>query len=380
MVDDNSRGEQSTDHARRQEEVQKKFREKLDELRKKFAEDLTNIVFDGNIRRSKNEMLKKFLKDFNKNYNEYINQIALDSLNTGANDLFVELYKHFKVFLDGTKPNKKEGYTNCWQSFLEGCQHMFFWFKCNMGDIFDMRNGKNDYVNKPRQTPIAIDPSSFYGWRYLRSVDIPDNIKFIKKQAFSCSSITSIRMNNVEEIGILCFQECHKLESIEMPKVTKIPEGIDSSAFAGCIALKSIYMPEVTRIPERAFSGCEKLESIYMPKVTEIPEGAFSENTNLKQIFVSKDFNLDEHKSLSEKFPDLQFIKIDKESFNQEIWNELNEAEQRVLNYYDNKTVAAPPRSPDRYEQETKEDPQNPLQKDNSEEGPAEPPNRRPSM
>ena len=69
MVDDNSRGEQSTDHVTRQEEVQKKFREKLDELRKKFAEDLTNIVFDGNIRRSKNEMLKKFLKDFNKNYN-----------------------------------------------------------------------------------------------------------------------------------------------------------------------------------------------------------------------------------------------------------------------------------------------------------------------
>lgn len=107
----------------------------------------------------------------------------------------------------------------------------------------------------------------------LKHLDIPE--KFV--------------YNGVEyhttEIGDRAFQNCTKLESVN------IPDGvirIGLEAFDGCSNLKSIQLPtSVVEFGNRAFCRCQGLSSLVIPSgITKIGEGAFSGWSNLMSIEV----------------------------------------------------------------------------------------------
>ena len=94
--------------------------------------------------------------------------------------------------------------------------------------------------------------------------------------AFEEAGIKSISLKNLNlsslEYGL--FENCSKLESIELPSTITT---IDSSVFYGCSSLKSIEIPEgVTSIGNYAFEDCESLKNIEIKgTITSIGSDAF---------------------------------------------------------------------------------------------------------
>ena len=89
-------------------------------------------------------------------------------------------------------------------------------------------------------------------------VKIPDNVKTIEINAFSCSeNLQSVIIpEGVEVIGFAAFRECKNLQSVTIPKsVTTIME----FAFENCSKLKNLSIPESTQIQDSAFFGCRAL-------------------------------------------------------------------------------------------------------------------------
>lgn len=70
--------------------------------------------------------------------------------------------------------------------------------------------------------------------------------------AFSgCTSLTSVSMPKVAEIGAAAFKACTALTSVTMPEVWWIKD----SAFKGSTLLTWVHMPLVQRIAPNAFGG-----------------------------------------------------------------------------------------------------------------------------
>lgn len=101
------------------------------------------------------------------------------------------------------------------------------------------------------------------GCSSLTSVNLPENLKEIKFEAFSgCSSLTSIELpNSLTGIGEDAFSESG-LTSVVIPKsVTKI----GSYAFSNCADLKSVNFGKVRSIGKYAFSDCDKITTVDYP-------------------------------------------------------------------------------------------------------------------
>lgn len=155
--------------------------------------------------------------------------------------------------------------------------------------VYDSRSNCNAIIETDTNTllvgcSITIIPNNvtgignaaFEGRKDLVNIHIPESIKSIGKNAFSCcDKITSVIIpNGVTVIEDFTFMGCTSLVSITIPEsVVSIGEG----SFFDCRKLKNIEFPDnLTSIGDNAFGRCSGLVSIQIPKgVTNIGDEAF---------------------------------------------------------------------------------------------------------
>lgn len=147
--------------------------------------------------------------------------------------------------------------------------------------------------------------------RGLKTISIPDNIKYFSGFDY-CSGLTSITIpENVTEIGHEAFYGCKGLTSITIPdNVTEI----GSYAFYGCTGLTSVSIPQnVTKINEKAFYDCTQLTKVYSlnPQPPTLWYNSFSDETynntiltvpqGCKNLYRDKEIGKNWHKFLNIK-------------------------------------------------------------------------------
>lgn len=137
-----------------------------------------------------------------------------------------------------------------------------------------------------------VDASNFSGCgglSLLKEVILPQSVTKIEDESFkSCTSLTTVNLDKIEEIGKSAFYNCTSLagnvslmslktlgpaafyrcaniSSIEMPVVTEIGYSAFDMGY-GKGELSNVSMPNVLSIGSHAFSYCNKLESLYIPK------------------------------------------------------------------------------------------------------------------
>lgn len=105
----------------------------------------------------------------------------------------------------------------------------------------------------------ALENSAYYGCTKLKKINLPDRLKSIGIATFSITGLTSIRIpDNVTEIGGDAFA-CSDLESVVLSKKL---ESIGSCAFYGT-KLSAVDIPDsVTYIGSRAFWDCKNLTDV----------------------------------------------------------------------------------------------------------------------
>ena len=167
----------------------------------------------------------------------------------------------------------------------------------------------------------CIGANAFWSCYMLKSVNLPESIKEIKRDAFhGCSALEHVNIpENITAIGAYAFDKCESLKEIYIPAgVTKLV-----SVFKGCGGLESITVAEnnpvfhssgnclietetkkllrgcynsiipsdgsVVRLDNYAFDKCNKLENIVIPDgVVEIFNNAFKQCVNLKRVTIAK--------------------------------------------------------------------------------------------
>lgn len=121
----------------------------------------------------------------------------------------------------------------------------------------------------------------FYRCSSLKKVILSKNLAVIPSYTFyGCSSLSSIDLSNVTEIGVSAFDECTSLTSVDLSQATSISD----YAFSGCSSLASVELPQATEIGEYAFYACKSLTSAKLPKATEIGGWAFNYCTSLASV------------------------------------------------------------------------------------------------
>jgi hypothetical protein len=119
--------------------------------------------------------------------------------------------------------------------------------------------------------------STFNSFTGLRTL-ISTGLETVSQYAFSyCTSLVSVSLPNVTEIGDCAFQDCEGIETFDLSNVTEIGDG----AFQGCEGIETFYLPNVTSIGMSAFGGCTSLASVSLPAATSIGIEAFGECTKL---------------------------------------------------------------------------------------------------
>lgn len=99
-----------------------------------------------------------------------------------------------------------------------------------------------------------IGNGAFYGLEKLETVEIPDSVTEIGRQAFECSSVKSVRLpRGLTRVSGDLFLECTSLRSVEIPDGVTV---IETNAFCGCSSLEYVEIPpSVTEIQEGAFES-----------------------------------------------------------------------------------------------------------------------------
>ena len=139
----------------------------------------------------------------------------------------------------------------------------------------------------------------------INSIDLLNNIKIIRQNAFDSSAIETITLSrNLQYIDKEAFFRCHRLSTIELPENLRY---IGQRAFRHCgihnvtipsnikilsdevfreSDLESVALDEgIEYIGYSTFSGCSNLTTVKLPEsLTEINIGAFNHCDNLKEI------------------------------------------------------------------------------------------------
>ena len=161
--------------------------------------------------------------------------------------------------------------------------------------LLEARDKSKNNIEIHKDTKMIADVA-FYGCRYLTTITIPKNVKFLGKNLFyDSNNLTEV----IVEEGNTVYEAPNNTVIIE--KATKtvvlglnnavIPEGvtkIGDDAFNNCSQLETIIIPEgVTSIGDSAFSYCMKLESVTIPNsVTHIGRSAFSDCYKLASLTI----------------------------------------------------------------------------------------------
>jgi len=133
---------------------------------------------------------------------------------------------------------------------------------------------------------IAIGEGAFRN-RDITEVVLPNSIRVIERNAFTdCRYLRSIELNDqIESIRFEAFRGCMNLQKIQFPSSLK---SLERGIFQDCFAIKHIDLPELSYIPADMFRYCIGLESVSVPaSVKRIGTEAFKECRNLK--FVLRD-------------------------------------------------------------------------------------------
>ena len=155
----------------------------------------------------------------------------------------------------------------------------------------------------------------------LASIKLSNSIETFGSNCFSYTGISNIELpESVRTIGISCFSNCIKLETLKIPKHSCL-DTIEYGAFSGCIYFtriilesnnfslfnsalfdkdqtKLIVMPPnsptkyfsfpetLIEIGQSSLLGCKNLHQVFLPSnsVTRIKEHAFENCTNLRFI------------------------------------------------------------------------------------------------
>lgn len=129
-----------------------------------------------------------------------------------------ELIKFFRENKSYIEEDNWEGFYNAAENTLVG----------ELGPISDILYAAN--IN-----PLLYMEGIRYGMFFeskLKTVHIPDNIRYIDSYAFSCSHLTSVHIPDlVEAIGSNAFSACSDLREVYIGKGVK---DVRESAFLGC--------------------------------------------------------------------------------------------------------------------------------------------------
>ncbi|MBQ8425688.1 MAG: leucine-rich repeat protein [Clostridia bacterium] len=147
----------------------------------------------------------------------------------------------------------------------------------------------------------TIGKQTFYYWKSLTSVTIPNTVESIDENAFKdCSGLISIVIpKSVTSVAFGAFAGCTSLSSITLPKVYTGKEsfgeyfgyifGTTSSYNSEYIpsSLKTVTLTNCTSIASMAFSCCSSLTRIVLPAgLTSIGISAFSACSSLSSITI----------------------------------------------------------------------------------------------
>ncbi len=124
-------------------------------------------------------------------------------------------------------------------------------------------------VKLPKNLTI-LDPYCLKNTPKLKSITLPDSMKYIGMNNFVGSSIESIKIpKKVYYIGESAFENT-VINSVEFEKGSEL-KTIKESAFKGCSNLKSIVIPaSVTTIGTFAFWDCTNLTSVTFEEGSEL--------------------------------------------------------------------------------------------------------------
>ena len=135
-----------------------------------------------------------------------------------------------------------------------------------------------------------IGDHTFENKSFIRTVEVPDGVVAIGKQAFfMCINLqTVIVPEGVVMFGDQCFAACYMLDYVQVPDSL---ESVGEMAFLGCYALKEIEFGEnLKSIGSCAFHTCTELEKVTVPSTSvTIDESAFiSCPDNMEVIYLNK--------------------------------------------------------------------------------------------
>ena len=140
----------------------------------------------------------------------------------------------------------------------------------------------DDGVNGEK--PVVGIQSAFSSNKSVKSIVLPEGIRFIGDRAFYGSSVESVNFpSSLEEIGPSAFESSNiKTSDLSATSIAEIPE----SAFRGS-QLENISLPEsLNRIGDNAFGACRVL-SIWLPEgLISIGDFAFTDCHSLRNISV----------------------------------------------------------------------------------------------
>lgn len=105
-------------------------------------------------------------------------------------------------------------------------------------------------------------PTGYLASAAVKSVDIPDHITNIGKEAFyDCRGLISVTIpDSVTSIGESAFSFCSGLTSVTIPNSVT---SIGKYAFNSCSSLTNITIPDsITSIEDHAFRDCGSLTNI----------------------------------------------------------------------------------------------------------------------
>lgn len=152
----------------------------------------------------------------------------------------------------------------------------------------------------------VIRQCAFQSCYKLKEATLPSSLAEIEDRVFdNCTSLTTIDLGGVKQLGIAVFDVCSSLHTITLPETLEsigdncftssgltsieIPKSVTRfgpNMFMYCNSLRSAVLPEgFTEIPEKTFNSCVSLSSVSIPESVErIGSSAFAFCESLREI------------------------------------------------------------------------------------------------
>lgn len=136
----------------------------------------------------------------------------------------------------------------------------------------------------------------FFGATNLTEIVLPEKLVVLDYGMFEgCTNLKDVTLPaGLTAISYNVFKDCTSLEEITIPDgVAMLGQNSSwstsrySRAFQNCTSLKTVNLGGVTQIGDDAFNGCTALENIDLSKVTDMNDNVFMNCTSLKSVDIS---------------------------------------------------------------------------------------------